>query len=214
MPPFVKEISGVLVRLTTCKRLTNSLPKLSLITLVPHARRSIGQGTFWRKKCNPSYSGMTLCCVTDGATYPREPPRIFGVVRKIIRRSRGPTRKVIDNLPEKAILLPYWGRKPPCSLQVVSAFPRSRQANMTPVHRDSALLRTDSTMIAPSKTSDFLQRTFHMTARHEQESYDKKYIFVKFHVCKGPSNGIIEVGKGHRIPGDTTGSWFQNQRFR
>ena len=29
---FVKVISGVLVRLTTCKRLTNSLPKLSLIT--------------------------------------------------------------------------------------------------------------------------------------------------------------------------------------
>ena len=28
-------ISGVLVRLTTCKRLTNSLPKLSLITLSP-----------------------------------------------------------------------------------------------------------------------------------------------------------------------------------
>ena len=27
--------SGVLVRLTTCKRLTNSLPKLSLITLFP-----------------------------------------------------------------------------------------------------------------------------------------------------------------------------------
>ena len=33
--PFVKVISGVLVRLTTCKRLTNSLPKLSLIT-TPH----------------------------------------------------------------------------------------------------------------------------------------------------------------------------------
>ena len=31
----VKVISGVLVRLTTCKRLTNSLPKLSLITLSP-----------------------------------------------------------------------------------------------------------------------------------------------------------------------------------
>ena len=30
--PFVKELSGVLVRLTTCKRLTNSLPQLSLIT--------------------------------------------------------------------------------------------------------------------------------------------------------------------------------------
>ena len=29
--PFVKGISEVLVRLTTCKRLTNSLPKLSLI---------------------------------------------------------------------------------------------------------------------------------------------------------------------------------------
>ena len=32
--PFVKDFSGVLVRLTTCKRLTNSLPKLSLITNV------------------------------------------------------------------------------------------------------------------------------------------------------------------------------------
>ena len=31
--PFVKDFSGVLVRLTTCQRLTNSLPKLSLITL-------------------------------------------------------------------------------------------------------------------------------------------------------------------------------------
>ena len=31
--PFVKDISGVLVRLTTCKRLTNSLPKLSLTTV-------------------------------------------------------------------------------------------------------------------------------------------------------------------------------------
>ena len=30
--PFVKVISGVLIRLTTCKRLTNSSPKLSLIT--------------------------------------------------------------------------------------------------------------------------------------------------------------------------------------
>ena len=28
-------INGVLVRLATCKRLTNSLPKLSLITLFP-----------------------------------------------------------------------------------------------------------------------------------------------------------------------------------
>ena len=28
-------IRGVLVRLTTCKRLTNSLPKLSLVTLSP-----------------------------------------------------------------------------------------------------------------------------------------------------------------------------------
>ena len=32
--PFVKVSSGVLVRLTTCKRLTNSLPKLSLITIM------------------------------------------------------------------------------------------------------------------------------------------------------------------------------------
>ena len=31
--PFVKVISGVLVRLTTCNWLTNGLPKLSLITL-------------------------------------------------------------------------------------------------------------------------------------------------------------------------------------
>ena len=31
----VEGISGVLVRLTTRKRLTNSLPKLSLITLSP-----------------------------------------------------------------------------------------------------------------------------------------------------------------------------------
>ena len=31
--PFVKDFSGVLVSLTTCKRLTNSLPKLSLITV-------------------------------------------------------------------------------------------------------------------------------------------------------------------------------------
>ena len=30
--PFVKDFSGVLVRLTTYKRLTDSLPKLSLIT--------------------------------------------------------------------------------------------------------------------------------------------------------------------------------------
>ena len=32
--PFVKIIRGVLVRLTTCNWLTNSFPKLSLITLV------------------------------------------------------------------------------------------------------------------------------------------------------------------------------------
>ena len=32
--PFVKVLVGVLVRLTTCERLTNSLPKLSLIALV------------------------------------------------------------------------------------------------------------------------------------------------------------------------------------
>ena len=33
--PFVKVIRGVLVRLTTCKRLTNSLlPKLSFITFI------------------------------------------------------------------------------------------------------------------------------------------------------------------------------------
>ena len=32
---FVKEISGVLVRWTTCNWLTNGLPKLSLITLSP-----------------------------------------------------------------------------------------------------------------------------------------------------------------------------------
>ena len=32
--PFVMVISEVLVRLTTCERLTNSLPKLSRITLV------------------------------------------------------------------------------------------------------------------------------------------------------------------------------------
>ena len=31
----VQGIRGVLVRLTTCKRLTNSLPKLNLITLPP-----------------------------------------------------------------------------------------------------------------------------------------------------------------------------------
>ena len=30
--PFLKELSGVLVRLTTCNWLTNSLPKLSPIT--------------------------------------------------------------------------------------------------------------------------------------------------------------------------------------
>ena len=33
--PVVEVISGVLVRLTTCQRLTNSLPKLSVITLFP-----------------------------------------------------------------------------------------------------------------------------------------------------------------------------------
>ena len=38
---FVKGISGVLVRLTTCKRLTCSLPKLSLITLVYYNNQSI-----------------------------------------------------------------------------------------------------------------------------------------------------------------------------
>ena len=32
--PFVMEISGALVRLTTCQRLINILPKLSLITFV------------------------------------------------------------------------------------------------------------------------------------------------------------------------------------
>ena len=31
--PFIIAISRVLVRLTTCKKLTNSLPKLSLITI-------------------------------------------------------------------------------------------------------------------------------------------------------------------------------------
>ena len=33
--PYCQGISGVLVRLTTCKKLTNSLPNLSLITLSP-----------------------------------------------------------------------------------------------------------------------------------------------------------------------------------
>ena len=39
LPPFCQRISGVLVRLTTCERLTNSLPRLSLITLSPLKRR-------------------------------------------------------------------------------------------------------------------------------------------------------------------------------
>ena len=36
--------SGVLVRLTTCKRLTNSLPKLSLVTVMAPSRTEVGRG--------------------------------------------------------------------------------------------------------------------------------------------------------------------------
>ena len=43
--PFVKVISGVLVCLTTCKRLTHSLPKLSLITVGQWVDHSISTPT-------------------------------------------------------------------------------------------------------------------------------------------------------------------------
>ena len=45
--PFLKESVGELVRLTTCKRLTNSLPKLSLRTGARQPRR----GWCWRRAC-------------------------------------------------------------------------------------------------------------------------------------------------------------------
>ena len=47
---FVKVLVGVLVRFTTCKRLTNnSLPKLSLITLAPSETAGYQVGRiFWR----------------------------------------------------------------------------------------------------------------------------------------------------------------------
>ena len=47
----VKVISGVLVRLTTCKRLTNSLPKLSLTTLFPPETAGYQVGGIYGRAC-------------------------------------------------------------------------------------------------------------------------------------------------------------------
>ena len=44
--PLAKELVGVLVRLTTCQRSTNSLPKLSLVTLDTCRRLKISQSSF------------------------------------------------------------------------------------------------------------------------------------------------------------------------
>ena len=58
-----------------------------------------------------------------------------------------------------------------------------------------------------------------MAARHEEGCYEKR-ILKHFHVCKGLlvvvlSNDDVGAGvEGHRISGDTAGSWFQNRRFR
>ena len=57
--PFVKVIRGVLVRLTTCKRLTNSLPKLSLITLPPPETAGYQVGRIYGRTCQLSKKLMT-----------------------------------------------------------------------------------------------------------------------------------------------------------
>ena len=50
----VKVISGVLVRLTTCKRLTKSLPRLSLITLSPPETAGENFGRIYGRTCHLS----------------------------------------------------------------------------------------------------------------------------------------------------------------
>ena len=45
---FVEEIRGVFVRLTTCKGLTNSLPKLSLITMLKNNQHCSPQFTYFQ----------------------------------------------------------------------------------------------------------------------------------------------------------------------
>ena len=77
--PFVKENSGVLLRLTTCKRLTNSLPKLSLLK---RARRSnLGcwcgdvselqwKGAF-RTQPRPLMCGCVRAAIKGGFQYPQ-----------------------------------------------------------------------------------------------------------------------------------------------
>ena len=53
---MLRYLVGVLVRSTTCKRLTNSLPKLSLITLVPLKRRDIRSAGYTAHLCQyPSH---------------------------------------------------------------------------------------------------------------------------------------------------------------
>ena len=48
---FVKVISGVLVRSTTCKRLINSLPQLSLIALFPPETAGYQVDRTYRRTC-------------------------------------------------------------------------------------------------------------------------------------------------------------------
>ena len=55
---------------------------------------------------------------------------------------------------------------------------------------------TDSTMIAPPKTCDFLEREHFMVARHEEGCYEKASSNIFMYAKKGLSNDDVGVARG------------------
>ena len=73
--------------------------------------------------------------------------------------------------------------------------------------------RCDSTIAPPRNRRDSLTNVSWLL--DTKKDAVKKSIVKYFVVCKDLSNDDVGVGgKGHRIPGNPAGSWFQNWRFR
>ena len=103
--PFVKEFSGVLVCLTTCNWLTNSLPKLSLITL----SYRIYSPLLWTLYCR---RGSGLRSAISSSHSPNSPSGLsFIFIFICVHGSSGWASVMVSPLPRSGIII-YAG----CSL--------------------------------------------------------------------------------------------------
>ena len=53
-----------------------------------------------------------------------------------------------------------------------------------------------------------------MAARHEEKCYKITFSYIFLFTKDYDIEKWRRGGKGHRIPGDTADSWFENQRIR